>query len=96
MILACRSIEKGNEARQKIVEETDNANVVVKQLDLALFASVMKFAEDINATERRVDVLLNNAGIGVFDSSTKDGLQETMQVNYFATVLLTILLLGEL
>lgn len=78
-----------------IIDETNNENILVKQLDLASFASVIQFAEDINTTEQKVDVLLNNAGIGLSGTVTKDGFNETMQVNYLATVLLTILLMGK-
>lgn len=95
VVMACRNLEKGNEARQKIVQETDNENVIVKRLDLASFNSVREFAEDVNSSEERVDVLLNNAGVGVSERITEDGFKEAVQVNYLSAFLLTTLLIGE-
>lgn len=96
VILACRNKEKAEEARRKIVEETDNNNVVVKIVDFASLDSVRAFAKEINATEERLDILVNNAGAGGLGThTTKDGLELTMQINHFAGFLLTLLLIGE-
>jgi NAD(P)-dependent dehydrogenase (short-subunit alcohol dehydrogenase family) len=43
--IACRSLERGELARAEIVERTGNANVFVRQLDLASFDSIREFAE---------------------------------------------------
>jgi NAD(P)-dependent dehydrogenase (short-subunit alcohol dehydrogenase family) len=37
-------------------------DLVVKQLDLADLASVRTFAKDVLATEKRIDLLILNAG----------------------------------
>ena len=63
MILACRNRERGEAARQAIVEATGNKNVVVRELDLSRLKSVRHFAEQVNAQEERVDILINNAGV---------------------------------
>lgn len=95
VILACRSKEKGTEAKDKIVKATQNSNVVVKLLDLEFFDSVRAFSKDILDNESRLDILVNNAG-GIFpDKLTSEGLQLTMVVNYYSHFLLTNLLLGE-
>lgn len=73
---------------QKIIEATDNKNIVGKSLDLASFESVRNFAKDINNTEDRLDILINNAGV-----YTNDNL--TLRVNHVSVFLLTHLLLGE-
>lgn len=93
--MACRNTDKAKEAREQIVNETNNENVVVKQLDLASFDSVKNFAKDVDETETQIDVLLNNAAASITGSITDDGFEETMQTNYFATSLLTILLIGR-
>ena len=49
MILACRDLEKAEQARAEIVLETANRNVVVKLLDLASLGSIRAFVKDINA-----------------------------------------------
>lgn len=58
-------------------------------------ASVRAFAKDINETEERIDILINNAGAGGLNNHvTNDGLQITLQVNHISGFLLTHLLLG--
>lgn len=94
VILACRNEEKGQKARDQIVQETENNGVVFKRLDLASLTSVRKFCEDIIKTEQRLDVLVNNAGVyGYGDRYTEDGIVEGMQINCFGPFLLTDLLL---
>ncbi|XP_023011679.2 retinol dehydrogenase 11 isoform X1 [Leptinotarsa decemlineata] len=97
VILACRNEDKANHARDQIVKETENENIVVKLVNMASLSSVRKFAENILQTEERLDILVNNAGVGALRNKvTEDGLQVLMQVNYFGPVLLTILLIDLL
>lgn len=94
VIIACPYEDEGNNARKQIVKETENENVVFKLLDLGSLKSVRKFAADILKTEDRLDVLINNAGIGVpGDFLTPDGMHVIMQVNYYGGFLLSLLLL---
>ncbi|KAG5890522.1 hypothetical protein JTB14_022755 [Gonioctena quinquepunctata] len=80
-------------AKNKIIRETNNPNVVTKHLDLGSLDSVRRLAEEIITTEKKLDLLINNAGIGSTALQyTEDGLQTTMQVNYFGHFLLTHLL----
>lgn len=63
VILACRSEEKGEQVRRRIVESTGNKWVEVEVLDCASFDSVRAFLEKWNKRQmRRVDILINNAG----------------------------------
>ncbi|KAJ0172155.1 hypothetical protein K1T71_012128 [Dendrolimus kikuchii] len=94
VILACRDMQKGTNAKDEIINITGNKHVILKHLDLASFKSVRKFADDILKTESRLDVLINNAGMGNLDNHlTEDNLPVETQVNYFGPFLLTILLL---
>ena len=78
-----------------IVRESGNSNVVIRQLDLASLQSVRKFANDILESEKRLDVLINNAGCFVLEKKfTEDGLEYQMQSNHFGHFLLTNLLSG--
>ena len=52
VILACRNKTKAELAREDIVNETNNENVVVKELDLSSLQSVRDFAVDFNASKR--------------------------------------------
>lgn len=92
--MACRNLEKAKAAREAIISETNNDDVIIKQLNLSSFDSVKRFAEDVNNTESRLDVLLNNRGTAFTRNVTEDGFEETMQVNYLSHCLLMFLLLG--
>ncbi|XP_022816758.1 retinol dehydrogenase 11-like [Spodoptera litura] len=94
VIVACPFEDEGTNARKHIVKVTGNDDVVYKHLDLGSLQSVRQFAADILKTEDRLDVLLNNAGVGIpGDFLTADGMNFIMQVNYYGTFLLTLLLI---
>lgn len=68
----------------------------VQHLDLSSLASVRTFANQIIKEEPRLDVLVNNAGVGgVRNKITADNLQLGLQVNHFGPFLLTCLLVGK-
>ncbi|XP_075970126.1 retinol dehydrogenase 13-like [Anticarsia gemmatalis] len=94
VIIACPFQDEGVSARNKIIKETENEKVIFKLLDLASLESTRKFAADILQEENRLDILINNAGVGIpSDYLTKDGMHFIMQVNYYGAFLLTMLLL---
>ncbi|CAH0728036.1 unnamed protein product, partial [Brenthis ino] len=94
VIIACPFSNEGEEALKIIKKETESDNVVFELLDLSSIESVRKFVAIINKREERLDILVNNAGVGaVPEFITDDGMSFIMQVNYFGTVLLTLLLL---
>lgn len=97
VIIACRDIEKGEKARDEILNETYNANVACKYVDFSSLTSVRAFAKDILANEPKLHILVNNAGAGgLGNHKSEDGLQIGLQVNHFGPFLLTNLLLGKL
>lgn len=94
VILGCRDEGRGIAARDKIVAATGNQDVHYRHLDLASLKSVREFADDINKTEKRLDILINNAGAFASEfKKTEDGLLLEMQSNHFGPFLLTNLLL---
>uniref|UniRef100_A0A1B6FQY9 Retinol dehydrogenase 11 n=1 Tax=Cuerna arida TaxID=1464854 RepID=A0A1B6FQY9_9HEMI len=97
VIMACRNMEKANLVRDRIIESTKNTSVVVRLLDVSLLSSVRKFAEEINRTERRLDVLIYNAGMTIDGRNvTKEGLQLVWATNHYGSFLLTHLLIDLL
>ena len=54
--MACRDLEKCEKARETIVKETFNTNVVCKKIDLGSLKSVREFAAEINASKIGDDV----------------------------------------
>ncbi|XP_005108305.1 retinol dehydrogenase 13 [Aplysia californica] len=97
IIMACRDLEKCEQAKKEIVEETGNKNIECQKLDLASFASIRAFAKLINSTESHVDILINNAGVMMCPKMlTEDGLEMQIGVNHFGHFLLTQLLMDKL
>ena len=97
MILACRSVERGETAAAEVRKRSGNDNVVFAELDLASLESVKSFAARILKEEPRIDVLINNAGVDCLEGSlTVDGFEKHIAVNHLGHFLLTNLLLGRL
>lgn len=93
VILACRDPGKAQIAANKITQITGNTNVLVRKLDLASLNSVREFCIDICASEEKLDVLINNAGVmNCPYSLTGDGIEEHLAVNHYGNFLLTNLL----
>jgi NAD(P)-dependent dehydrogenase (short-subunit alcohol dehydrogenase family) len=72
--------------------------VTVGSLDLASLASVAEFARRIDGSMPRVDVLLNNAGLGMqpVRHVTKDGFEQQFGTNHLGHFALTAQLLPAL
>ena len=95
VILACRNMEKGTDAADKIISATGNADVRVNQLDLTSLASVRAFAERLKGVP--IYGLDNNAGIsGRKTGTTEDGYDIVFQSNHLGHFLLTNLLLPQI
>lgn len=95
VIMACRNVERVAGIRDEVVRETGNGRVELHALDLASIASIRAFVKGLNG--REVSVLINNAGTMCRDfTTTVDGLETTVGVNYVGTWLLTNLLLPSM
>lgn len=94
VILACRNLERGEAARNKIVQLTGNTEVVFRQVDLSVMSSIRKFVDVIKKEEETVDILINNAGVVTLEKIfTEEGLELTFATNHFGPFLLTTLLI---
>ncbi|CAI9742273.1 Hypothetical predicted protein [Octopus vulgaris] len=101
VILACRNEDKGKAAVEKILSKNPNALATFMQMDLADKASIHKFVEDFHKTEKKLHVLINNAGCFLNPKETKrqftkDNFELTMGTNHLGPFLLTNLLLPDL
>lgn len=97
ILMACRNMEKAVKAKEEVVKESGNDDVVIKELDLSSFESIRNLAADINKTEPRLDILINNAGVMVCpQSKTKDGHEMQFGTNHLGHFLLTNLLLEKI
>ena len=63
VILAVRTVAKGEQAMREIRAQHPHADVEVRRVDLADLASVREFADSVLADGQPVDLLLNNAGV---------------------------------
>lgn len=96
LILAVRSVAKGQEAAATLEQSTGRPGTIqVEELDMASHDSVKRFATRMESLER-LDALLLNAGIYTQDFILVDGHESTMTVNVFNTFLLALLLLPTL
>ncbi|XP_038059956.1 retinol dehydrogenase 11-like [Patiria miniata] len=99
VILACRNLQKAEDAAKEIKTRTGNSEVVVRKLELSSLKSVRDFAQQINEEEKRLDILVNNAGLSRLkqrSSATEDNFDLVFGVNHFGHFLLTNLLLDLL
>ena len=98
VILACRSEKRADEALAKIRASQPDALVEFRVLDLSSLDSVQAFAEGILASEPRLDLLINNAGVMMpaKRSETADGFELQFGVNHLGHQALTALLIDRL
>jgi NAD(P)-dependent dehydrogenase (short-subunit alcohol dehydrogenase family) len=94
VIIAVRNPDKGNKAIKKIKSRNSNTRAEVMILDLADLESVNKFAEDFNKKYKRLDLLINNAGVMIPPyTKTKDGFELQFGTNHLGHFALTGLLI---
>jgi NAD(P)-dependent dehydrogenase (short-subunit alcohol dehydrogenase family) len=98
VILACRDQARAEAARQRILAEVPAAHLEIALLDLASLASVRAAAKSFLATNRRLDLLINNAGVMAFPQRrvTPEGFELQLATNHFGHFALTGLLLPAL
>jgi len=94
LLLHGRSDNKGQQTLEEIRQQTGNDKLIYYRADFAQLSEVRQFAEQIQAQHDQLDVLVNNAGLGVeaYRHVSHDGYEMTFQVDYLAPFLLTHLL----
>ncbi|PPR07976.1 hypothetical protein CVT24_002709 [Panaeolus cyanescens] len=97
LILACRDQRRGDEALQRIQQETGCNNIEVSVLDLKSFDSVNAFADRFEKSGQRLDIIIANAAVLATNLEVTDGGWESgFQVNNLSTNLLCLLLIPAL
>ncbi|OIW28708.1 NAD(P)-binding protein [Coniochaeta ligniaria NRRL 30616] len=99
LILAVRSLKKGETAAQGLRAEFPDSQIDVWELDMLSFRSVQAFAARCNKELDRLHVAVLNAGFGTakFERAEEGRRREvTLQVNYLATALLAVLLIPKM
>ena len=100
VILACRDRAKADAARNRILalipaSQVPTAQLEIAQLDLSSLPSVRAAAQTFLSTNRRLDLLINNAGVMALPQRrvTPDGFELQLGTNHFGHFALTGLLL---
>jgi len=97
VVMACRSVDRGADARRTVLDGRPDASLAVEELDLAALDSVRSFADRFEAEYDDLHVLCNNAGVmAVPRSETADGFETQFGVNHLGHFALTGRLLPRL
>ena len=93
VVMLCRDTTKANIAAQEIKAET-KGDVTVEKMDLSSLKSVRECVERLNKSLKKIDVLINNAGVALSPlTRTEDGFEMQIGTNHFGHFYLTNLLL---
>lgn len=100
IVLLCRSRAKGEAAARDILENNSQnknnncPNIEIVECNLSNFASVRRAAYEIRQRNSSIDILINNAGVMLKNTSrTVDEHEACLQANHLGHFLLTALLL---
>ncbi|KAH0462983.1 hypothetical protein IEQ34_007565 [Dendrobium chrysotoxum] len=97
VILGVRNVSAGNNVKEMILKEIPTAKVDVLELDLSSMASVRKFVADFNSLNLPLNILINNAGVGMSSFMlSQDGIEMNFATNHIGHFLLTNLLLENM
>ncbi len=98
LILAVRNTAAGEVARKDILSTTKRSQDVVEvwPLDLSSYESIRAFAEKAKRELKRVDVLMENAGVALSKFDLSEGHERTVMVNVIGTFYLALLMLPQL
>lgn len=94
VIMAVRNVEAGRKVKEAILKQSPSAKIDVMELDLSSMESVRKFASDYIASDRALNILMNNAGVMATPFMlSHDGIELQFATNHLGHFLLTNLLM---
>jgi NAD(P)-dependent dehydrogenase (short-subunit alcohol dehydrogenase family) len=92
--LACRSVERGKQAVERIRAVDPKGSAELLPLDLSSLAAVDAFARTFRDQYQRLDLLINNAGVMMTPRSlTEDGFELQFGTNHLGHFALTMRLM---
>ena len=97
LILAVRSVEKGNAAKHDIENSTKCGKDVIQvwHLDMASYSSVLEFVDKATKLPR-IDALIANASIATMNYAVAEDNESTLTVNVISTFLLVLAMLPKM
>ncbi len=97
VVLAVRSLDKGQQAARSIRQRHSNAQIEIAELDLSSLESIRRFAAAFLARRQPLALLINNAGVMAIPyRQTVDGFEMQFGTNHLGHFALTGLLLPAL
>lgn len=100
VIIACRNIEKSQQALQEIKAASNNPEIELMKLDISSFLSIHEFCEQFNNKYDKLDILIHNAAYFNHGEKkyqlTEDNIEVTFATNMFGPFLMTKLLVNQL
>jgi NAD(P)-dependent dehydrogenase (short-subunit alcohol dehydrogenase family) len=101
VIVHGRNPDKGDGIVRDVRRENDRAKVEFRRADFASLEDVRQLARNVATAHQRIDVLINNVGVGFGAPGSprevsRDGHELRFAVNYLAPFLLTHLLLPSI
>lgn len=91
--MACRSLERAENAKNDILQKNQNAKIVLHQLDVSKLETIDKFVANF-LTTHKIDILINNAGCMVHGTDkdkrhNAQGYEINCATNLLGTYILT-------
>ncbi|KAI0528559.1 hypothetical protein KFK09_001101 [Dendrobium nobile] len=97
VIIPSRTIESGLRVKESLLEQNPSAKLHVMEMDLSSLDSVESFARSFISTNKRLNILINNAGIMACPFQlSRDGIEMQFATNHLGHFLLTKLLLEKM
>jgi len=90
VVMACRDVDRAEEAREAAAAETGNRDMEVMAVDLSSRESIRRFASEFKSRHPALHVLVNNAGIQIPEKRfSVDGVELVFATNVLGYHLLT-------
>lgn len=97
IIMPVRNLEKGENVKRQIEQQTGNSSIHLIKCELDSFDSIRAFSDEFKKRFDKLSLLVNNAGIWEHKiKETADGIEMNFGVNHLAPFLMTNLLLDEI
>jgi NAD(P)-dependent dehydrogenase (short-subunit alcohol dehydrogenase family) len=97
VVMAARKLDKAKKAERAILEDSPDAKLDVRSLDLASLDSIREFSDGVLADYDTIDLLVNNAGVmGTAQMETADGFELQFGTNHLGHFALTTHLMPAL
>ncbi|XP_026658125.1 short-chain dehydrogenase TIC 32, chloroplastic-like isoform X2 [Phoenix dactylifera] len=86
VIILSRTMESGMKVKESLLEQNPDANLHVMEMDLSSLSSVDSFARSFDASNKHLNILINNAGIMACPFQlSRDGIELQFAANHLAT-----------